>query len=308
MCWPAEMIVCVHGFTLSVSAVDRGWYLRSRALATWRKEQLHCTSSFLYKHIGLMIYYSTWYIHWPLRVKYYNDANSHTLNTLLPRSWGWKPECVKMKTQSPAHCTLSSSCSESGRQENRLKNKPNITVRLSDLERKPGGERGDANWPCGLLLTRPAKHFAAEVYDSGWLQEQLISSSCDSRSSIWGTSTWMTIHSTQNTSSGGETAMVCSKRRNKCSSGDSHCEVRNTHIPWAGKPSGTGSTSRPAASGEILRLNKQNFQLTMMLKVLQIQRSSTAKLGPENINETRYKDDNSAMWSSIFQIKWCVLQ
>ncbi len=33
---------CVPVFTLSVSAVDRGWYLRRRALATWRQEQLNC--------------------------------------------------------------------------------------------------------------------------------------------------------------------------------------------------------------------------------------------------------------------------
>ena len=40
--------------TLSISAVDRGWYLRSRALATWRQEQLYfsCCS---HSHRSLLI-------------------------------------------------------------------------------------------------------------------------------------------------------------------------------------------------------------------------------------------------------------
>lgn len=29
-------------FTLSVSTVNRGWYLRSKALATWKHQQLYC--------------------------------------------------------------------------------------------------------------------------------------------------------------------------------------------------------------------------------------------------------------------------
>lgn len=35
-----------------------------------------------------------------------------------------------------------------------------------------------------------------------------------------------------------------------CSSCDLHCEVMNTRSPWEGKPSETGSTSPPAASGK----------------------------------------------------------
>lgn len=50
-------------------------------------------------------------------------SSRHTEN--LPRSWGWRPECVRMQTQSPTPYTLSSRCSGFGCQENHLKKKPN---------------------------------------------------------------------------------------------------------------------------------------------------------------------------------------
>lgn len=52
-------------------------------------------------------------------------ADIMTTAWLLPRSWGWKPERVQLKTHSPTHYTLSSSCFQLVCRENHLKKKTN---------------------------------------------------------------------------------------------------------------------------------------------------------------------------------------
>lgn len=61
---------------------------------------------------------------------------------------------------------------------------------------------------------------------------------------------------------------IC-KSRIKWWNVDSRCEVTNTHIPLADKPSGTGSMSLPSASGETLYVSiKKRFHLTLTWDII----------------------------------------
>lgn len=123
------------------------------------------------------------------------NENSMTLTQIMRvKAWARTAEDAQSNSLHTLFIMLSISLSRESPEE---ENKPSQLL-LTAAQQKAGGEFKDTNWPCGLLLTRPAKHFAAEVYDSWWLQVQLISSSCDSSWSIWGTFTWRTAPNTQN--------------------------------------------------------------------------------------------------------------
>lgn len=140
-----------------------------------------------------------------------DEGESSSLHTLFTVLW------IRLSRESPEEET-----------ENVLIN----DLKLLDLIKAKLWQ--DTNWPCGFLLTRPAKHFAADVYDSGWLQVQLISSSADSSLSIWGTSTCRRYLTLSKQTSAYKFLFISLNLTEiwiSCLTWDSRREVENTHCP-----------------------------------------------------------------------------